>query len=103
MGASVGDSEVWLYHEDYSYPLTFLQNIKPLIGSGKSIPIGFGPVNLPVYVLLGSDGLFKYTQQSEIKAILKANIRAAGIANLAKIAAGCLQDDISVILVSRSS
>jgi PPM family protein phosphatase len=103
MGASVGDSEAWLFNLEYDYELTSLQNIKPLIGSGSSIPIGFGPINLDQSMLLGSDGLFKYTKHTEIKNLLSNSVKAKNIAELAKNETGKLQDDISAIYICKKS
>jgi hypothetical protein len=43
-GASVGDSEAWLIHDGNATVLTASQNRKPLVGSGRARPIGFGPI-----------------------------------------------------------
>lgn len=100
VGASVGDSEAWIFNLEYDYELTSMQYLKPLIGSGKSVPIGFGPVYLEKYVLLGSDGLFKYVNRNDIKHLLSNDCEAIQIADLAKKETGNLQDDVSVILIS---
>ncbi len=101
IGASCGDSEAWLYNETYSYELTNLQCLKPLLGSGKSCPIGFGPIEMSCLVV-GSDGLFKYANRHKIKQFaLQSDTRASGIAALAKVTTGNLQDDISVILINQ--
>lgn len=100
VGASVGDSEAWIFNLEYDYELTSMQNLKPLIGSGKSVPIGFGPMYLEKYVLLGSDGLFKYANRNDIKSLLSSDCEAIQIADLAKKETGNLQDDVSVILIS---
>jgi len=101
VGASVGDSEAWLFNLEYDYELTAMKNIKPLLGSGSSIPIGFGPMNVERFMLLGSDGLFKYVKHKEIKFVLSSNTKAAQIAELAKNETGKLQDDISAIYISK--
>ena len=103
VGASVGDSEAWLFNLEYDYELTSMQNIKPLLGSGSSIPIGFGPMLVEQFMLLGSDGLFKYVKHTEIKLFLSGNVEALEIAGLAKREVGRLQDDISVIYITRKS
>lgn len=100
VGASVGDSEAWIFNLEYDYELTSMQHLKPLLGSGKSVPIGFGPMYMEKYFLLGSDGLFKYANRNEIKSLLSSDCEAMQIADLAKKATGNLQDDLSVILIS---
>jgi serine/threonine protein phosphatase PrpC len=99
VGASVGDSQAWLFNHQYEYELTSLQYVKPLLGSRTSTPIGFGPFELDLFLLLGSDGLFKYTKKSEIKQQLKRKPTAKDIANLAKNETNNLQDDLSTILI----
>ncbi len=100
IGASCGDSEAWLYNETYSYELTNLQCLKPLLGSGEACPIGFGPMEKS-HLVIGSDGLFKYTNRHKIKELaLQGNMKADDIATLAKVTTGKLQDDISVILIN---
>lgn len=103
IGASVGDSEAWLFNLEYDYELTSMQIIKPLLGSGASIPIGFGPMNVEQFMLLGSDGLFKYARHHDIQSLLTADVSAMEIAGLAKYETGGLQDDISVIFISKES
>lgn len=102
-GASVGDSEAWIFNREYEYQLTGLQNRKPLVGSGVAHPIGFGPMELELALLVGSDGLFNYTEMGSIKSTIKGDCAAADIAGLAKQATGKLQDDLSSILIRRKS
>lgn len=101
IGASVGDSEAWVFNKKYEYQLTGLQNRKPLLGSGIAQPIGFGPMVLEAALLVGSDGLFNYTEMGSILGALKDNATAEDIAGLAKHAAGKLQDDLSLICIYR--
>lgn len=103
VGASVGDSEAWLFNRDYDYELSYMQNLKPLLGSGGATPIGFGPIDVDKSVLLGSDGLFKYIKHEEMKSLLSAKTTAKEIAKLAKKDTGSLQDDISTIYISKKS
>jgi serine/threonine protein phosphatase PrpC len=101
VGASVGDSEAWYYGPDFEYQLTSMQNRKPLLGSGASQPIGFGPTIMDGILLLGSDGLFKYANHRELNAIVRLKSSAEEIAALAKVETGKLQDDISAILIRK--
>ncbi len=102
-GASVGDSEAWVFNCEYDYELTSMQNLKPLLGSGNSTPIGFGPISVDKSVLIGSDGLFKYVKHNEIKSLLSTKTTAIEIAELAKKETGKLQDDISTIYINKKS
>lgn len=102
VGASVGDSDAWLFNHEYEYLLTSLQYVKPLLGSGKSIPIGFGPIRIDLFLLIGSDGLFKYSKHQDIRSQVLNGSTAVEIAALAKKETGKLQDDISVILIGKT-
>ena len=98
VGASVGDSEAWLFAPDVDYELTSLQYKKSLLGSNEAIPVGFGPVDFCSVLLVGSDGLFKYASHQKLKALLVSpSTSAKEIASLAKVHTGTLQDDISLI------
>lgn len=103
VGASVGDSQAWLFNREYDYELTSMQNLKPLLGTGNALPIGFGPFSVDGAVLLGSDGLFKYINHRELQALLSTKTTAREIAELAKEETGKLQDDISAISISAKS
>lgn len=96
LGASVGDSQCWLYEPDYEYELTKLQNRKPLLGSGLAVPVGFGPIEISGSLLLASDGLFNYVGGSKIKSGIPKG--AEHLVNMAEKTTGYLQDDCSVII-----
>ncbi len=101
-GASVGDSQSWLFNSEFKQELTFLQHRKPLLGSGDSIPVSFGPYKLDGTLLVGSDGLFNYTSLANIENILNQeweNIPQL-LVDLVRLRSGQLQDDISFILHS---
>ena len=97
-GASVGDSQCWLFEADFEYELSRLQNRKPLLGSGGAVPIGFGPVELNGSIVLGSDGLFNYVKTPNIRASLPEG--AEYLVKLAENSTGYLQDDCSAIVWS---
>jgi len=96
-GASIGDSECWMFSSDFDYELTKHQKRKPLLGSGSAIPIGFGPMELSGPLVLGTDGLFKYANFQKIKSMLTQGT-AKDIITLAKEETGQLQDDAAVII-----
>lgn len=58
-------------------------------------------MNIERFVLLGSDGLFKYAKNKELKSLLSPKATAAEIADLAKKETGELQDDISTIFIRK--
>ena len=102
-GASVGDSEAWLFNIEYELGITDHQNIKPLLGSGGAIPIGFGPIPLDKHLLVASDGLFKYTEFSKLRTKLNSATVAEELAKLSALPNGTYQDDVSVILIEKKS
>ena len=102
-GASVGDSEAWLFNSEYELEISNHQIIKPLLGSGRAIPIGFGPIPLDKHLLVASDGLFKYTEFRSLRAKLNSATVASELTTLAALPNGSYQDDVSVILIEKKS
>ena len=99
LGASLGDSECWLISENSDYELTQLQNRKPLLGCGSASPVGFGPILIDGTLILGSDGLFKYTSLNKIKdCLVMPSVDAKSLINLAKQSTGFLQDDATAVV-----
>ena len=76
-------------------PDTEMQILKPLLGSGASIPIDFGPLHVEQLILPGSDSLFKYVKHQDIKLLLSPHLNTMEITDLAKKETGSLQDDFS--------
>lgn len=99
-GASVGDSAAWRIDEEEWYDLTAQQIRKPLIGSGKSQPMPFGPVPMRGTLMLASDGLTKYTKYEGILELVRAEgiTSARELIDLARLPTGGLQDDTAVLL-----
>ena len=98
-GASVGDSEAWLLNIEYELEITSHQISKPLLGSGRAKPIGFGPISLDKHLLIASDGLFKYVGLPILLRILNNATVAEELTRLAALPNGSYQDDASVILI----
>jgi serine/threonine protein phosphatase PrpC len=99
-GASVGDSEAWLVNDDDYAVLTEHQNRKPLIGSRSSRPVAFGPVPMAGTLILGSDGLFKYTNVDRLLSIARSptvDSIPRLLLDAVKLPSGRIQDDFSVI------
>lgn len=103
-GASVGDSCAWLVRQSSYIDLTQEQIQKPLLGSGRARPVGFGPYDVnESKIMLASDGLFKYVHHNKILSIIaseKINDVAALLIEAARLPSGALQDDISIITIN---
>jgi serine/threonine protein phosphatase PrpC len=99
-GASVGDSEAWLVEPATHVALTEHQARKPLIGTGQAIPTSFASGRLAATLLVGTDGLFKYSSAARIRHIATQvdldSVPDALIAS-ALLRSGALQDDATVI------
>lgn len=101
IGASVGDSEAYLISNQSWLNLTEHQYRKPLLGSGAAIPIPFGPINIDGTLILGSDGLFKYADFSDINHITKSYQPKESVLrlfDLVKLPSGSFMDDVSIIV-----
>jgi serine/threonine protein phosphatase PrpC len=99
-GASVGDCCVWLLTYDGINDLTESQFRKPLLGAGRSVPVGFG-TSLGGTLLVASDGLWKYVQRNRIAAIAREPRLETAVQRLVetcRLPSGDLQDDVSVVL-----
>lgn len=101
-GASVGDSGAWLLARDDIADLTQRQARKPLLGSGMTQPVGFGPIGLTGRLLMATDGLFKYVAHHKLEELaLHTDIEHAAdaLCDAARLANGELPDDIGLLLV----
>lgn len=101
--ASVGDSEAWLATANGVQDLTQGQQRKPLLGSGDATPkLRRAPFTTGT-LLIGSDGLFKYTTEENILELLQSGFDDATpprLVDLVRLRSGGLQDDVSLALVS---
>lgn len=104
-GASVGDSQVWIYSDDEPIHLTSGQIRKPLLGSSESNPqpIRSGPLRNGV-LLVGSDGFFNYTRLANFQSILTSgdfySIPRKCIDRV-RLPSGDLIDDTTVVAIRR--
>jgi PPM family protein phosphatase len=101
VGASVGDSEAWLLANKTSTVLTEHQVRKPLLGSGIARPVSFHATCSAGTLLLGSDGLFKYTSAAKIRAVAAGpdlEVAADELLALVRLRSGVYQDDVAVVL-----
>jgi PPM family protein phosphatase len=102
VGASVGDSEAWLIGADGYERLTETQIRKPFLGSGRANVVSFRNEFREGVLLLGTDGLFKYTGAERICEVVKGSSDAKGAARalleLVRLPSGNLQDDVGVVV-----
>ena len=100
-GASVGDTEAWLFSSDQARELTNHQNRKPLIGSARARPCAFGPVDACGRLLIATDGLFGYATPAAIESVVRAGQLGETLTNLAASVAlpsGAYRDDVAIVL-----
>ena len=102
-GASVGDSEAWLVHDDGRVEcLTEHQRRKPLLGSGQARPVAFEAELSAARLLVATDGLFKYARHAELLAAARDHsleTAADGLVRAARLPNGGLQDDVALALL----
>jgi hypothetical protein len=101
VGASVGDSGGWMFAMGIWLNLLEDQKRKPLLGSGTSNPVGFGPFPVGERLLLGSDGLFRYVNAErigELALLSPVEHAARELVRAARLPSGKLQDDITVVI-----
>jgi serine/threonine protein phosphatase PrpC len=100
-GASVGDSGAWILKEKGVVDLTENQHRKPLLGSDEAMPMGFGPIDLCGRLLIATDGLLKYSTESQIAQwAMGVSVNEAVDKLIAgvRLRSGALQDDVGIIL-----
>ena len=100
-GASVGDSGAILLSRGETTDLTAAQNPKPLIGSGRAMPVSFGSVHFDGRLLIASDGILKYAPFSKIAQIVfEKTLQSAAVdlIDAARLPSGVFHDDVAVLL-----
>ena len=101
LGASVGDSEAWIVAPHRVLDLTEAQRRKPLLGSGRAVPVAFGPVAFEGRLLVATDGLFSYSSPDNRTRLVKSgSIEEAADALVAtvRLRSGALPDDLALVL-----
>jgi serine/threonine protein phosphatase PrpC len=101
VGTSVGDSGALIFSKTGIENLTANQIRKPLLGSGRAIPVNFTRGLLNGTLLIASDGLLKYTSQEKIAATILASdfdCTANKLVSLVRYQSGALPDDVSILL-----
>jgi serine/threonine protein phosphatase PrpC len=104
IGASVGDSAAWIIDGLEPHDLTAAQIRKPLLGSGRAIPIPFTRDKTAGTLLVASDGLLKYASRERIAVITampNLDEAAKKLIELVRYPSGALPDDVSVILARK--
>lgn len=81
--------------------LTSEQQRKPLLGTGRATPVGFGPRKLSGRLVVGTDGLFNYVLPDiVIGSTLDVPLEdaASALVDRARLPTGGLQDDIAIVI-----
>ena len=82
--------------------LTQNQIHKPLLGTGRAVPVKFENMIFSGTLLLTSDGLTKYTSVENIVAVIRQSVIldncARNLIELVRYPSGTLPDDTTVIL-----
>ncbi|MFH0900068.1 MAG: hypothetical protein V2A73_05510 [Pseudomonadota bacterium] len=106
-GASVGDYVAWMVARNGYRDLIERQQHKPLLGSGKAIPVPFAST-LDGTLLLATDGLHKYAAPTRICDAARSpdlDEIPTRLVDLVRLRSGGLQDDVALVvcrLLSRS-
>jgi serine/threonine protein phosphatase PrpC len=101
VGAAVGDSCAWVIRGTGIDDLTAAQHRKPLLGAGCAPYAVRGRSLNGGTLLVASDGLIKYTSQTNIARIAGGadlGVVARSLVNLVRMRSGALQDDVSIVL-----
>jgi serine/threonine protein phosphatase PrpC len=100
-GASVGDSEAWIFGGDADRQLTHRQNRKPLLGSGSARPVPFAIARASGTLVVATDGLWKYAKPAALRAIATSpdlDTIPTRLIDLVRLRSGDLQDDVAIIV-----
>jgi serine/threonine protein phosphatase PrpC len=100
-GASVGDSEAWLVDAPIAIYLTEAQNRKPLVGSGRAVPVAFGPSAFTGRLLVATDGLFSYCSPPDTRRLAASGTvedAASALVAAVRLRSGALPDDLALVL-----
>lgn len=101
VGASVGDSEAWLFGEREPLELTSRQRRKPFLGTGAASPVPFAHEDWQETLAVGTDGLWKYGRPERIAEAARSDELEAlpeRLIHLARLRSGALADDIAVVV-----
>lgn len=101
VGASVGDSELWMIAGESYEVLTSGQH-KSRLGSGRAAPVGFHTMVSTSVVIAATDGLFHAAPADAICSVLREAPTPEKLVALARSRSGKLYDDVGIVLVSVS-
>ncbi len=100
VGASVGDSKAWLLENDEINDLTRCQIRKPLLGSGKALPVGFSHPPSQGLLLVCTDGFSNYVRRERLlREILWIDfaILPPRLVDMVRLPSGALWDDVGIV------
>jgi serine/threonine protein phosphatase PrpC len=101
LGASSGDSEAWIIHQDDIDELTVGQT-KQRIGGGRAGPVAFYRPPFRGVLVVATDGLFKYAPRDKVVVATRrgtAAERAERLRALVQLESGAYPDDVAVVVV----
>jgi len=102
-GVSVGDSEAW-WVGDSAIELTAQQS-RARLGSGSARVTSFRRLRAGGSVIVGTDGFFSYAPRERWLDLVRTSPTTTGVArrllDLARLPTGTLQDDATVVVVTR--
>ncbi len=100
VGASVGDSQAWLFEDGELVDLTRFQCRKPLLGSGVAAPTGFSRPASGGLLLVATDGFCNYVRRKDLlKEILWIGfeVLASRLVEMVRLPSGDLWDDVGIV------
>jgi serine/threonine protein phosphatase PrpC len=103
VGVSAGDSEAWVVGATSIDDLTLHQQ-RTRVGSGRVAAVAFHRQALDGILVVGTDGLFKYSAPEVIAAIVRVNAPAEAarrLSELVRLSSGRLWDDVAVVVAGR--
>jgi serine/threonine protein phosphatase PrpC len=102
IGVSAGDSEAWVIDATSIDRLTESQ-ARARLGSGAIAPIPFERRAVTGWLVVATDGLFKYAPAEEIAAAVRVGgdvaAMARRLADITRTPAGTYQDDLALVVV----
>lgn len=99
VGASVGDSELWMVAGDGSFEILTSGQHKSRLGSGRAAPVGFQAKVGDSMIIAATDGLFHAAPADAICSVLRADPTLEKLLALARSRSGKLYDDVGIVLV----
>jgi hypothetical protein len=100
VGASVGDSNAWLFENDDINDLTRGQVRKPLLGSGEAQPVGFSHPPSQGLLLVSTDGFCNDIGRDKLlREILWIDfaVLASRLVEMVRLPSGELWDDVGIV------